>query len=245
MVWHAISGPFLEREVGGASHQPGQTLPEPFTLQARYPPMIQNRKTFFSDPRKVLSRLAEVVEVCDELAEQLDTLGVAVDDIKQTLGELVQAKPDLNALLPAVGIKTRKSPLTTAAEPRHATTVTLAWEGQRARVTIDGNSVILPRMPGLLMEILLSDEAGAYGTPTRDGWHSRADLELRLSSRVGRLVSRHALENLISRLKGELRRQGKLAEIVQTNNYREVRIARQKHTCQRPIEPTANPPLIV
>jgi hypothetical protein len=207
--------------------------------------MIHKKKTLFAGPRRVLPRLVEVVEACDDLADQIYIVGEAVDDIKQTLGDLVQAKPDLNALLPAVGIKTRKSPLTTAAEPRHATTVTLAWEGQRARVTIDGNSVILPRMPGLLMEILLSDEAGAYGTSTRDGWHSRADLELRLSSRVGRLVSRHALENLISRLKGELRRQGKLAEIVQSNNYGEVRIARQKHTCQRPIEPPVNPPSIV
>jgi hypothetical protein len=206
--------------------------------------MTLKRKTLFRNPRQVLPRLAEIVEACDDLVAQIDILGEAVDDIKQTLGDLIHAKPDLNALLPPVDVKARKRPMGTDSEAKHISSVALAWEGGRARVMIDGKTVVLPRMPGLLLEILLSDETVVDGSPPRAGWHSRTDLELRLSSRAGRLVSRHALENLIHRLKGELRGQANLAEIVQTNNYGEVRVARETYTRQRPLDLPANPPPI-
>jgi hypothetical protein len=202
--------------------------------------MIRNKKTFFSDPQHILPRLVEVVEACDELADQIYIVGEAVDDIKQTLGDLAQIKPDLNALLPPIGTKKRGKSPPPAVTARYATAVTLTWEGNRSRAVIDGHSIELPAMLGMLLELLLSEEPDPCGVPVRDGWHSRSSLEVLLSNRVGRAVSRHALENLISRLKGELRKQANLAELIQTDDRGEVRIAQRKHLPQSPVVPPSD-----
>lgn len=48
----------------------------------------------FGLPR-VLDRLAAVLEVFDELLDQIDAVGLVIDDIKQTLGDLAEERPDL------------------------------------------------------------------------------------------------------------------------------------------------------
>jgi len=194
--------------------------------------MSRTKRPFASGPQHVLPRLAEMVEVCDDVAIQLDNLGVAIDDIKQTLGDLARSRPDLNALLAPVGLNSSKKSRSTPASARYASAVTLSWAGPRAEVVIDGKTVTLPRMVGLLMEALLSEAPDPFGAPIRDGWHSRQALELSLTSRAGTKVSKHALENLICRLKEKLRQQAALGEIVQVNGQRDVRIGLEKHLVQ-------------
>ena len=204
--------------------------------------MGRKKHGIYAGPRHVLTRLAEVVEVCDDLADQLDNLSVAVDDIKQTLGDLAQTKPDLNALLPRLRPKGRNAAAPPAGPPRHPSAVTLAWKAATAAVLIDGKAVYLPPSLGLLMEALLAEEPGPSGAPIREGWHARHDLRLRLSDRTGNTVSRHALDNLIFRLRKELQLQARLGDILQTDRHRGVRIALEKYSLPAGADPATQLP---
>ena len=188
-------------------------------------------KSLCAGPQKVLERLAEVMEVCDDLVEQIDTVGLVVDDIKQTLGDLAQTKPELNALLqPVKGKSWRKNGAAGLAE-KYASSVELKWRPDSAVVVIDGQSLILSPKPGILLEILLAEDSSPSANP-RNGWRTRPELVRQLGKQTGSFVSKHALENLISRLKKELRLQARLGGLVEKDRRLGVRIALKKYAAE-------------
>jgi hypothetical protein len=117
-----------------------------------------------------------------------------VDDVKQTLGELAEQKPELNALLQPVKGKSRTKKAETRPPVRYAASVELTWGLESAEVLIDGQKLLLSPTLGRLLEILLADDSSASAS-SRDGWKTREELALRLGKRTGSLVTKHALEN--------------------------------------------------
>jgi hypothetical protein len=183
-------------------------------------------------PQQVLVRLAVVLEVFDDLVKQIDTVSVAVDDIKQSLGELVQKRPELNPLLPPVGSKSQWQDGESGLAVEDANSVVVKWGQRRAEVVIDGQPVYLRRKLGKLMELLLAEDSPA---PARDGWKTREELAQRLG------VTKHALENIISDLIRELKRQARRGGLVEKNPdlgvWGSVRIALKKYSAA-PIQTT-------
>ena len=188
-------------------------------------------KSLYTGPRKVLDRLAEVLEACDDLVEQIDTVGLVVDDIKQTLGDLVQQKPELNALLQPVKGKGRRKKEDTSLPVKYASSVEIKWGPDSAVVTIDGQSLILSLKLGMLLEILLAEDNYPSANP-RDGWKAREELALRLGKQTGGLATKHSLENLLYRLKKEFRLQAGLEGLVQCDPRLGIRIALQKNAAE-------------
>lgn len=176
------------------------------------------------DPTNIDRHVDEFLRKVDKFTEEVDRFKIMVMGVRSGEPQAQQASGR------SLRENTRKSSL-----PQFALVVTLSWEGKRALVVIDGKSVSLPHMPGLLMESLLSEEPVANGASIRDGWHARKDLANRVSGRARRPVSKHALENLISRLKRELRLQAAV-DILKTDGQL-VRISQVKH-----LSPPTPPP---
>ncbi len=178
--------------------------------------------------QKVIERLEGLVEVCDDLVEQIDTVSLAVDDIKQTLGELAREKPELKELLLPVPTKRRRElgAVTTAVTYAHS--VDLKWGLNSVEVRIDGQTVVLTPKPGLLLQVLLEEDAAPLPLAAA-GWRTREELALLLAKLAGKPVTKHALENLISRLKKELHQQAGLGFLVQSDRRFGVRLALDKY----------------
>jgi len=190
--------------------------------------MARVTKSFQSGPQKVLERLADVIEVCDDLVEQIDTLSLAVDDIKQRLSDLAEEKPDLNAILQPVKRPPKRRPDPPVPSVAYPLTVALKWGPNSVEARIDAQSVRLSPKLGLLLESLLADDMGGT-SDARSGWKTRAELVVRLGKLTGKAVTKHALENLISRLKKELRNQARLDLLVQSDQRLGVRFALRKY----------------
>jgi hypothetical protein len=185
-------------------------------------------KSIRSGPQSVLERLGEVLEVFDDLVEQIDTVGLAVDDIKQTLGDLAREKPDLNALLLPVKGKRPRGTDATSQAPAYARSVHVKWGLNSAVAHIDGQSIALTPRLGSLLGLLVAQD-GDLPANAGHGWKTREELALRLGRHNGKPVTRHALENLISRLKKELRQQAGLEAFVQCDRRLGVRFALQRY----------------
>jgi hypothetical protein len=184
-------------------------------------------KSLHTAPQKVLDRLSDVLECFDDLVEQIDTVSVAVDDIKLTLGDLAREKPELNALLPPLKGKNPEKMKDPISPPSWVSSVELKWFMDTATAAIDGQTLLLSRTLGLFLQILLAEDASAAGE-AREGWKTREELAERLAMQTNSPVSRHVIENLVCRLKKELRRCG-LDGLVQCDRRSGVRIALCKH----------------
>lgn len=168
------------------------------------------------------------MEVCDDLVEQIDTVSLAVDDIKQTLGELAREKPELKELLLPVPTRRRREIGAATTTVAYAHSVDLKWGLNSVEVRIDGQTVVLTPKPGLLLHALLEEDTSPQPLPAA-GWKTRDELGLRLAKLAGKTVTKHALENLISRLKKELQQQAGLGFLVQSDRRLGVLLALDKY----------------
>jgi hypothetical protein len=194
-------------------------------------------------PRKALERLADVLEFLDVITDALDTMGVALDDVLRTLAELVKERPALNASLPPVAGRARRRHPPAPADGQAASSVNLKWGPDSAEVIIDGRRLQLPPRLGLLLETLLAGSNGAPGHP-RNGWLTREEIGRRLSQQTGCPVTRHALENLLSRLKKELREQAQLEALLRYDPRLGIRFAVQEQPAEgvlAPAQPAEQP----
>lgn len=198
-------------------------------------------KAIQTPPRKVLTVLRRVLEACDDLAfdfaKKLDKMSLDIDDVRQTLGELAQQNPGINAELQPGEGKRRPKKEQPHQAPTYFASVKLSWALRGAKAAIDGRSVHLSPKLGMLLEILLAEDGSPSGN-SRNGWKARKELALRLGKQTGHRISKHALENLISRLKKELQDQAGLGTLVQCERRLGVRVALQKYA----FEPAHTPP---
>ena len=183
-------------------------------------------KPISTRPHKVLKRLDQVSSVLEVVTQQIDEVGLAVDDIKQTLADLVQGEAGLSALLPPGNAK-RPRPKRNSKLVSYATSVELKWGLRDAEARINGQTVHLSIKLGLLLEILLSGDSSSADTGA--GWISRVELRSRLGEKTGELVVPHTLEGLLSRLRGELREQAGLEGLIHSERRRGVRLGLQKY----------------
>ena len=172
---------------------------------------------------RILACLAQVVESLDKIADEVDQVGMVVDDVKQNLasGALMNAQRE-PVLRPQQRCRPDSRQITSAL-PLFPKSISLSWQVNHAVVAIDERHVVVPFKLGLLVEVLLTSSGAPTGP--HDGWKSRSDILILMAKKTGLPVMRHALENLLSRLRKELRRQGGLEAILQCDRRLGVRLA--------------------
>lgn len=189
-------------------------------------------------PRKVLAVLRRLLVSCDDLAhsftQKVDQMSLEIDDVTQTLKELAQQNPAIDAELQPGAGKRRTNKDQPGSAATYAVSVSISWGSRGADVTIDGRVVHLSATLGTLLMVLLSEDGNGSG----HGWKSRSAVALGLGKQAGHSVSKHALENLISRLKKELQAQAGLGALVQCERRLGVRVALNKYALESPRPPT-------
>ena len=200
-------------------------------------------KSLPSVPANVLKRLEQVLEVCEQLGDWVDEISVVVDDVKQTLAELAPAKPELNPILPPITAKWRRTKPGASPVVRCASSVKLKLGQSLAELTIDGQTILLSQKLGMLVDLLLAD-ADDSSDHACLGWKTRRELALCLGQRTRQQVSKHALENLICRLKKKLHYHGGLDALIQCDGPLLLRFASQKYFLEpdNPSSEKAEPP---
>jgi hypothetical protein len=182
-------------------------------------------------PPRPLDALAKLPDVCEILTAWLDYVNEVADSTVQTLNAVVREKPELLPLLQQIKGKGRRLTVKAQQLVTYARLADLKWGPVYAYLFIDGQTVRLPPKLGLLADLLLA-EGSPLSAQARVGWKSRKSLRLELAKRTGRKVSKHALENLICRLKEALRTQAGLDWLLQKGGPLGVRFALQKYVSE-------------
>jgi len=178
-------------------------------------------------PGSVVKLLAQISKKCETLTIGLDKVSVWIDDVQQTLAEVPLASQPGGTLLPATCTPCRSKGKRPAI-PQWASSAELVWDGSHAMLIVDGQNVRLTRMPGLLAEELLRGRGTDPGL-AGDGWQTCKELALRLGQRAGRRMKKHALQNLISRLRETLRGRADLRGFVQHHPVLGYRFALRRY----------------
>jgi hypothetical protein len=189
-------------------------------------------------PQKILDCLKEIANATERLLLLLEDVGMAVDDVWQTLNGVAEDKPEINAVLRPGAYRVRRRSKGPPGPELVARSVELRWEPRSLMATIDGRTIRLPRLPGLLLEILVN-AAKTASLAGRDGWRSRQDIIAELSKQIGTTYGKRPFEQVLHRLRTALRLNGRPAGLIQSGP------GGLRFALERPLGSPAMPPSAV
>lgn len=169
----------------------------------------------------VTSRLKRIIR-------QLENIELGLGDLADELAELCRRHPELGELngnsRRHSAVRRHSETMALALAERGALEVQLEWLNDgRARVWIDGHELELSRKLGLLLECLKRDDSDSDDFVA---WKPRAEVLAWFQKAEPEGMEDHQLDNLVWRLREELRLQAGLHhEFVQVNRERGLRFA--------------------